>query len=120
MGFRTGGPDAAALPGHRAINYSLHRVLDVTFDENDRRDHGAESLAIIRHLTLDSLDKARPCMAVGRGRRRYFVAGSWIAETCSLIAERSTPRPERRATLASRVRVQRPSAYISSGWKRAL
>ena len=61
--------------------------------------------------------------AAGRSRTRsagYLVTGSSIAATCSLIAGRS---PRRRASALMSVspsRLQRPSAKISSGWKRAL
>ena len=55
-----------------------------------------------------------------RRRSRYLVTGSSMAATCSLIAARS---PRRRASVVTSVspsRLQRPSAKISSGWKRAL
>ena len=72
-GFPDGGPDAAALPGHRTINHRLHQVLDVTFDEDrarNRRDNGPENLAILRRLTLNLLNKARPRMSAARKRKR--------------------------------------------------
>ena len=54
---------ARAVRGHWAIENSLHWVLDVTFDEDrarNRRDNGPENLAILRRLTLNLLNKARP------------------------------------------------------------
>ena len=51
------------MRGHWAIENSLHWVLDVTFDEDrarNRRDNGPENLAILRRLTLNLLNKARP------------------------------------------------------------
>ena len=64
---------ARAVRGHWAIENSLHWVLDVTFDEDrarNRRDHGPENLAILRRLTLNLLNKARPKMSVARKRKR--------------------------------------------------
>jgi predicted transposase YbfD/YdcC len=64
---------AAAVRGHWAIENSLHWVLDVTFDEDharNRRDNGPENLAILRRLTLNLLNKARPKMSVSRKRKR--------------------------------------------------
>ena len=64
---------ARAVRGHWAIENSLHWVLDVTFDEDrarNRRDNGPENLAILRRLTLNLLNKARPKMSVARKRKR--------------------------------------------------
>lgn len=64
---------AAAVRGHWAIENSLHWVLDVTFDEDrarNRRDNGPENLAILRRLTLNLLNRARPKMSVSRKRKR--------------------------------------------------
>ena len=64
---------ARAVRGHWAIENSLHWVLDVTFDEDrarNRRDHGPENLAILRRLTLNLLNKARPRMSIARKRKR--------------------------------------------------
>jgi predicted transposase YbfD/YdcC len=64
---------AAAARGHWAIENSLHWVLDVTFDEDrarNRRDNGPENLAILRRLTLNLLNRARPKMPVSRKRKR--------------------------------------------------
>jgi predicted transposase YbfD/YdcC len=64
---------ARAVRGHWAIENSLHWVLDVTFDEDrarNRRDNGPENLAILRCLTLNLLNKARPRMSLARKRKR--------------------------------------------------
>ena len=61
------------MRGHWAIENSLHWVLDVTFDEDrarNRRDSGPENLAILRRLTLNLLNKARPNMSISRKRKR--------------------------------------------------
>ena len=64
---------ARAVRGHWAIENSLHWVLDVTFDEDrarNRRDNGPENLAILRRLTVNQLNKARPKMSLARKRKR--------------------------------------------------
>jgi predicted transposase YbfD/YdcC len=64
---------AHAVRAHWAIENALHWVLDVTFDEDrarNRRDNGPENLAILRRLTLNLLNKARPKMSVARKRKR--------------------------------------------------
>jgi predicted transposase YbfD/YdcC len=64
---------ARAVRGHWAIENSLHWVLDVTFNEapaRTRRDHGPANLAILRRLSLNLLNKARPKMSLSRKRKR--------------------------------------------------
>jgi predicted transposase YbfD/YdcC len=64
---------ACAVRAHWAIENALHWVLDVTFDEDrarNRRDNGPENLAILRRLTLNILNKARPKISLARKRRR--------------------------------------------------
>lgn len=64
---------ARAVRAHWAIENGLHWVLDVTFDEDrarNRRDNGPENLAILRRLTLNLLNKARPKMSAARKRKR--------------------------------------------------
>lgn len=64
---------ARAVRAHWAIENSLHWVLDVTFDEDrarNRRDNGPENLAILRRLTLNLVNKARPKMSAARKRKR--------------------------------------------------
>ena len=64
---------ARAVRAHWAIENALHWVLDVTFDEDrarNRRDNGPENLAILRRLTLNLLNKARPRMSAARKRKR--------------------------------------------------
>jgi hypothetical protein len=51
------------------IGNSLHRVLDMAFDEDrarDRKDNGPETLSLLRKLTLTPLRKARPELPVFR------------------------------------------------------
>lgn len=64
---------ARAVRSHWAIENSLHRVLDVTFDEDaarNRADNGPENLAILRRLTLNLLRTARPKLPISRKRKR--------------------------------------------------
>jgi predicted transposase YbfD/YdcC len=64
---------AAVVRAHWRIETSLHRVLDVTFDEDrarNRRDHGPENLAILRKLALNVLRNARPRISIRRKRKR--------------------------------------------------
>jgi predicted transposase YbfD/YdcC len=64
---------ARAVRAHWAIENSLHWVLDVGFDEDrarNRRDNGPENLAILRKLTLNLLQRARPDISVRRKRKR--------------------------------------------------
>jgi predicted transposase YbfD/YdcC len=61
---------ARAVRGHRADREQpATSVLDVPFDEDrarTRRDNGAENLAILRRLTPNRLNKARPGMSLAR------------------------------------------------------
>jgi hypothetical protein len=51
------------------IGNSLHRVLDMAFDEDrarNRKDNGAETLSLLRKLTLNLLRNARRKLPVSR------------------------------------------------------
>jgi len=53
---------AHAARSHRVIGNGLHRVLDVSFREDDsrvRRDNGPASLAVIRHAGMNVLRRSR-------------------------------------------------------------
>jgi predicted transposase YbfD/YdcC len=53
----------AAARSHWSIENGLHRVLDMTFDEDRaraRKDHAPENLATLRKLALNHLRTARP------------------------------------------------------------
>ncbi len=55
------------------IGNSLHRVRDLTFDEDrarNRKDNGAETLSLLRKLTLNLLRKARRKLPVSRQTQR--------------------------------------------------
>ena len=62
-----------AARAHWTIENGLHRVLDVTFDEDrarNRKDHGPENLATLRKLALNILNRARPEISVRRKQKR--------------------------------------------------
>ncbi len=64
---------AAAVRAHWRIENSVHRVLDVGFDEDrtrKRKDYGPENLTILRKLALNLLRSARPDLSVRRKRKR--------------------------------------------------
>jgi predicted transposase YbfD/YdcC len=64
---------ARAVRVHWSIENGVHWVLDVVFDEDgarNRKDHGAESLAVIRKLALNVLKRARPDISIRRKRKR--------------------------------------------------
>lgn len=64
---------ARAVRKHWAIENGLHWVLDMAFDEDrarNRKDHGAENLAILRKLALNVLKLARPDISIRRKRKR--------------------------------------------------
>lgn len=64
---------ANAVRSHWAIENTLHWVLDVTFDEDaarNRKDNGPQNLAILRRLTLNLLQTARPNLPISRKRKR--------------------------------------------------
>jgi predicted transposase YbfD/YdcC len=51
-----------AVRGHWGIENGLHWILDVTFREDDsrvRKDHAPENFAILRHMALNILNRAR-------------------------------------------------------------
>lgn len=50
--------------GHWGIENSLHWVLDIAFREDEsrvRKDHSAENLNIVRHMTLNLLKQEKTC-----------------------------------------------------------
>ena len=64
---------AAAVRSHWRIENCLHWVLDVGFHEDrarNRKDHGAENLAILRRLALNVLRTARQVISIRRKRER--------------------------------------------------
>ncbi len=61
-----------AVCSHREIENRLHRVLDVTFRDDDsrvRKDHAPASFAVIRHIALNLPGKAKSKHSL-RGMRK--------------------------------------------------
>ena len=53
---------ATAIRGRRGVENSLHRILDVSFQEDQcrvRKDHAPENLAALRHIALNLLKKRK-------------------------------------------------------------
>jgi len=71
---------AHAVRSHWKIENGLHRVLDVSFREDDgrvRRDNGPASLAVIRHAGMNVLRRSGGRISPGEcGRRRAGTTGS--------------------------------------------
>jgi predicted transposase YbfD/YdcC len=68
-------PDAVAtaLRAHWSVENRLHRVPDMSFDEDrarNRKDNSLENLSILRQPPLTILRKARPKRPVSRKRKR--------------------------------------------------
>ena len=65
-------PFARAVRGHWGIENRLHWVLDIAFREDDSRvraGHGAENLAVLRHLALNLLRQDHVTRAGIKARR---------------------------------------------------
>ncbi len=58
--------------GHWSIENSLHWCLDIGFREDacrTRTGHGAENLAIVRHIALNLLKQEQKCKLGSKGKR---------------------------------------------------
>jgi predicted transposase YbfD/YdcC len=52
----------SAIRGHGGIENGLHWTLDLAFREDERRvrqDHAAENFAVLRHIAINLLNRAR-------------------------------------------------------------
>lgn len=79
-----------AIRAHRAIENGLRRVLDTTFDGDrarNRRDHGPQTLAVIRKLALNVLQTARPDISIRSIRRKRKRSAGSDAFARSIIGQ---------------------------------
>ena len=61
-----------AVRSHWSIENELHWTLDLAFDEDHsrvRKDHGAENLAVLRHIALNLLKQEKTCKRGMKGKR---------------------------------------------------
>ncbi len=64
---------AHAVRSHRGIENRLHRVLDVTFRHDDsriRKDHAPANFAVIKHIAMNLLNKAKSENSLGGMRKK--------------------------------------------------
>ena len=62
----------SSVRAHWGIENELHWTLDLAFDEDHcrvRKDHGAENLAVLRHLALNLLKHEKTCKRGLQGKR---------------------------------------------------
>ncbi len=53
---------ANAVRAHWMVEKNLHWTLDVVFNEDEsrvRKDHAGENMAIVRHIVINMLNKAK-------------------------------------------------------------
>ena len=61
-----------AVRSHWGIENELHWTLDLAFDEDRsrvRKDHGAENMAVLRHIALNLLKQEKTCKRGMKGKR---------------------------------------------------
>ncbi len=64
---------AHAVRSHRGIENRLHRVPDVTFRDDDsriRKDHAPANFAVIKHIAMNLLNKAKSENSLGGMRKK--------------------------------------------------
>lgn len=63
----------SAVRAHWGIENRLHYVLDVSLDEDEcriRKDHGAENMAVLRHISLNLLQQEKTCSRGIKAKRK--------------------------------------------------
>lgn len=79
---------AKAVREHWGIENSLHWCLDMTFHEDYsriRKDHSAENMAVVRHLTLDILKQYPEKISLARKRRRCAYDDAFLANVLCFV-----------------------------------
>ena len=72
-----------AVRKHWGIENSLHWCLDMTFHEDYsriRKDHTAENMAVVRHISLNMLKNHPAKISIARKRRRCSYDDAFLAE----------------------------------------
>ena len=72
-----------AVRKHWGVENSLHWCLDMTFHEDYsriRKDHSAENMAVVRHISLNMLKNHPAKISVARKRRRCSYDDAFLAE----------------------------------------
>jgi len=79
---------AEAIRSHWAIENSLHWVLDVTLGEDFsrvRKDHAPENMAIVRHLVLNLLQRAKSQFRKDMSLKGLQKKAGWSDKTLTTI-----------------------------------
>jgi predicted transposase YbfD/YdcC len=82
---------ASAVRAHWLIENALHWTLDVVFNEDNsrlRKDHAAENMAIIRHITVNMLNHAKESFK-NVGLKALRKKAGWGNDTLALILRQS-------------------------------
>ena len=78
---------AQSFRAHWMIENNLHWTLDVVFNEDlsrVRKDHAGENMAIVRHIVINMLNKAKGAFK-GVGLKALRKKAGWDNETLSVI-----------------------------------
>ena len=82
---------AGAVRGHWSIENVLHWTLDVVFNEDHsrvRKDHAPENMALIRHIVLNMLNKAKGAFK-NIGIKALRKKAAWGESTLDFILKQS-------------------------------
>jgi len=82
---------AHAVRSHWTVENSLHWTLDVVFHEDEsrvRKDHAGENMAIVRHIVINMLNKAKSAYK-GVSLKALRKKAGWGNTTLSFILKQS-------------------------------
>lgn len=82
---------ARAVRAHWMVENNLHWTLDVVFNEDKsrvRKDHAGENMAIVRHIVINMLNKAKEAFK-GVGLKALRKKAGWGNSTLSFILKQS-------------------------------